>query len=105
MSSVSEVLATTADSPLLHDLKNSFAIDLTVSPDQIDGFSHVNNAVYIQWLDQVHWAHLAHLGISYEEIVRTSCGFVVYHTEVTYCEPLVTYFFTHAKRTGSFRKR
>ena len=48
-----------------------------------------NNAVYIQWLDQVHWSHLNFIGISNDSIFATSCGFVVHHTEVTYLAPLI----------------
>ncbi len=86
---VSEVLKTENNSPVLTDLENSYSIDIKVTENEIDGFGHVNNAYYIQWLDQVHWSHLHHLGISSSDILDSNCGFVVHHTEVTYHAPLM----------------
>lgn len=86
---VSEVIATECNSPVLTDLKNSYSIDIKVTEKEIDGFGHVNNANYIQWLDQVHWSHLDYMGISSSDITNSNCGFVVHHTEVTYHAPLI----------------
>lgn len=39
-----------------------FQIDLTVLPDDIDDLGHVNNVVYLRWVQDVargHWAHAA----------------------------------------------
>ena len=36
----------------------SFTLDLTATPDAIDELGHVNNAVWVQWIQQVatgHW--------------------------------------------------
>lgn len=88
MIQISEILATEKDSPMLTKLPTSCAIDLLVSKEDIDGFGHANNARYIQWLDQVHWYHLDAMGISQVDIFREQCGFVVYHTDITYKAPL-----------------
>ncbi len=89
MINVSKVLASESNSPKLTDLRNSYSIDLAVTEKDIDGFGHVNNANYIQWLDQVHWSHLHFMGISDSDILESNCGFVVHHTEVTYHAPLL----------------
>jgi len=89
MIKVSEVLSTETNSPLLTELINSYSIDIQVTNREIDGFDHVNNANYIQWLDQVHWSHLAAMGISADLVQELQCGFVVRHTDVTYRNPLV----------------
>lgn len=88
MIKVSEVVATETNSPLLSELKNSYSIDIKVSKKEIDGFGHVNNANYIQWLDQVHWSHLHFMEISDSDIFAANCGFVVRQTEVTYFAPV-----------------
>ncbi len=89
MIKVSDELALHHDSPSLTDLPRSFAIDIRVGQREIDGFGHVNNARYIEWLDQVHWSHLAALGLTAERIFAEQCGFVVHHSDVTYLAPLL----------------
>lgn len=40
----------------------SFTLQLTASPEHIDELGHVNNAVWVQWIQQValaHWYSLA----------------------------------------------
>lgn len=89
MIEVSEVISTEFNSPVLTNLTNSYAIDIKVVAAEIDGFGHVNNANYIQWLDQVHWAHLDEMGITDTKIYEASCGFVVRDTAVSYLAPLI----------------
>jgi len=89
MIKVSEVISSETNSPLLTKLRNSYSIDIQVTQEEIDGFGHVNNANYIQWLDQVHWSHLHAMGISSDLVHSLQCGFVVRHTDVTYLAPLI----------------
>ena len=35
-----------------------------VEPEEIDEYEHVNNTVYLRWLDTIAWAHSMHLGMS-----------------------------------------
>ena len=42
-------------------MKNIFTLTLKVSSDDIDGLQHVNNLVYVKWMDEIatkHWAYL-----------------------------------------------
>jgi acyl-CoA thioester hydrolase len=42
-------------------MKNIFTLTLKVSSDDIDGLQHVNNLVYVKWMDEIateHWVHL-----------------------------------------------
>ena len=34
-----------------------------VVAEEIDEYDHVNNAVYLTWLDRIAWAHSAVLGL------------------------------------------
>ena len=54
--------------------------------EEIDEYDHVNNAVYLQWLDRIAWAHSAELGISLEHCLAIRCGMAVRHTRVDYLE-------------------
>jgi acyl-CoA thioester hydrolase len=57
-----------------------------VVAEEIDEYQHVNNAVYLQWLDRIAWAHSAELGISLEHCLAIRCGMAVRHTRVDYLE-------------------
>ena len=42
-------------------MKNIFELKLEVTPENIDNLNHVNNVVYVNWMDTVafeHWASL-----------------------------------------------
>lgn len=42
-------------------MKDIFELKLTVTSDNIDDLNHVNNVVYVEWMDKVafeHWAFL-----------------------------------------------
>lgn len=60
-------------------------IDLhEVHPDEIDAYDHVNNTMYLQWLDRAAWAHSAALGLPLAECLALRCGMAVRHTRVDY---------------------
>ena len=42
-------------------MKNIFTIKIRVSSEDLDLLHHVNNLVYVKWMDKIatnHWAHL-----------------------------------------------
>ena len=54
--------------------------------EEIDEYDHVNNTVYLQWLDRLAWAHSAKLGIPIEHCLAIRRGMAVRHTRVDYLE-------------------
>ena len=48
------------------DLPDPFIHARVAEHAEIDGYGHVNNAVYVVWLDDCAWAHSIHRGISPE---------------------------------------
>ena len=46
------------------DLPEPFVIRLVAGPETIDSYGHVNNTVYLSWLEQCAWAHSAAVGLS-----------------------------------------
>ncbi len=88
MKILQENLVTTLDSKLITDFSKSFSIDLQVSKDDIDALGHMNNAVYVNWLDQAHLYHLFNLGITMDVIKTTQRGLVVRRTELDYLSAL-----------------
>lgn len=42
-------------------MNNFFEVKIEITPEDIDDLNHVNNAVYVKWMDDVafkHWEHL-----------------------------------------------
>ena len=59
-------------------------ITFGVDPRDIDAYQHVNNAVYLVWLDRVAWSHSAALGLPIERCVSLGFGMAVTRTVICY---------------------
>ena len=57
-----------------------------VAAEEIDEYAHVNNTVYLQWLDGIAWAHSMKLGLPLERCLALRRGMAVRHTRVDYLE-------------------
>lgn len=66
------------------DYPEPFVIERTVVADNIDGFGHTNNTVYIQWLDQCAWAHTDAVGLPAEKCVELNRGMAAIRHEIDY---------------------
>jgi len=66
------------------DFPHPHVVELTVQPEDIDEYQHVNNAVYLTWFDRVAWSHSAALGIALAECIRVRRGMAAIRTEVDY---------------------
>ncbi len=58
-------------------------------PGDIDAFNHVNNARYIDWANEIAWAHTNALGLSMEDYRRIGVGCVVWRHEFDYLAPVL----------------
>jgi acyl-CoA thioester hydrolase len=66
-------------------------VALEVSPDDIDAYEHVNNSVYLSWLDRAAWSHSAMLGVSLERCVTDlRRGMAAHRTEIDYLRAAVS---------------
>lgn len=54
----------------------------------IDAFHHVNNSRYIDWANEIAWAHSNALGLSMEDYIRLGVGCVVWRHEFDYVAPV-----------------
>jgi acyl-CoA thioester hydrolase len=66
------------------DFAAPHVIELTVAPSDIDAYGHVNNAVYLTWLDRAAWSHSAALGIPLERCVALRRGMAALRTEIDF---------------------
>jgi acyl-CoA thioester hydrolase len=55
-----------------------------VQPQDIDAYGHVNNAVYLGWLDRAAWSHSAALGIPLEQCLALRRGMAAQRIEIDY---------------------
>ncbi len=70
------------------DLPEPHLLRLAAASDDIDGYGHVNNAVYVRWLDRAAWSHSAALGLPAEACARGRRGMVVWRTQINYLAPV-----------------
>jgi acyl-CoA thioester hydrolase len=75
---------TDAGTPIVFDDPSPFVDQRIVRPDEIDDQGHVNNAVYITWMDRAAFAHSCHVGYDGPAYLRLNATFVVRRHEVDY---------------------
>ena len=69
---------------LAWDIPAPFIQPVTVGPQHLDAFGHTNNVVYLQWLEQVAWAHSNALGLDFGAYERLNAGCVARRHELDY---------------------
>jgi acyl-CoA thioester hydrolase len=66
------------------DFPEPHVIELGVRAADIDAYGHVNNSVYLTWLDRCAWSHSAALGIPLAECTRLRRGMAAQRIEIDY---------------------
>ena len=71
------------------DFPTAHVIELQVQPADLDAYEHVNNAVYLTWLDRAAWSHSAALGVPLEQCLALRRGMAAQRTEIDYLRAAV----------------
>jgi acyl-CoA thioester hydrolase len=71
------------------DFPSAHVIELQVQPADIDAYEHVNNAVYLSWLDRTAWSHSAALGVPIERCLALRRGMAAQRIEIDYLRAAV----------------
>jgi acyl-CoA thioester hydrolase len=66
------------------DFGNPHVVTVEVLAADIDAYEHVNNAVYLSWLDRAAWTHSATLGLSLQQCLTLRRGMAAHRTEIDY---------------------
>ena len=66
------------------DLPAPFTIEIAVRPEDTDRLGHANNVVYVRWLEDVSWAHIESLGMTWELHEKTGKAMAITRTEIDY---------------------
>jgi acyl-CoA thioester hydrolase len=67
-----------------YDFPAPHLIELEAEAGDIDAYDHVNNAVYLTWLDRAAWSHSAALGVPLERCVALRRGMAALRTEIDF---------------------
>lgn len=67
--------------------KETFRLELTVTPEDIDALGHASNIAFVRWIQDVAVAHSAALGLGLEAYQRMGAVFVVVRHEIDYLRP------------------
>jgi len=66
------------------ELGQPHVVAVDVDAADIDEYGHVNNAVYLRWLDRAAWSHSAALGVSVADCTRLRRGMAALRIEIDY---------------------
>jgi acyl-CoA thioester hydrolase len=65
-------------------------LTFTVRTYECDSYGHVNNAVYLQYLEYARWHYLKDIGFDYERARQAGYGTYVARMEIDYKRPALT---------------
>lgn len=66
------------------ELPMPHVVELSVQPADIDAYGHVNNSVYLTWLDRAAWSHSAALGVPLADCLALRRGMAAQRIEIEY---------------------
>lgn len=66
------------------DRASPFTLDILVKDEDTDRLGHANNVVYVRWLEDVSWAHIESLGMTWELHEATGKAMAITRTEIDY---------------------
>ncbi len=69
------------------DRPSPFTLALMPAAEHIDGLDHTNNAVYVQWCEQVAWAHSDALGLTLADYQRLDRAMAIREGHYDYLLP------------------
>ena len=64
-----------------------YVIDIQVDACEVDGLGHVNNAVYVEWMERCAWAHSQFLGIGLDLYRQLNRAMAIRRHEIDYLAP------------------
>ena len=65
-------------------MSDIFDLKITVQAEHIDTFNHVNNVVYVSWMQDVATAHIEALGLGLKEYIELKHAMVAVEHHVQY---------------------
>ncbi|SHK03342.1 acyl-CoA thioester hydrolase [Marinobacter antarcticus] len=72
------------EQPIQWDLPDPFILEIQVVEEDTDRLGHANNVVYVCWLEDISWAHVESLGMTWELHEATGKAMAITRTEIDY---------------------
>ena len=69
------------------DLPDPFIMPITVGEEDLDRLGHTNNVVYVRWLEDISWAHIESLGMTWARQEAFGRAMAITRTEIDYLAP------------------
>ena len=66
------------------DFPDPYVINVTVKDSDTDGYNHVNNAVYLGWMDRCVWEHCDAVNMGPQQCLLLDRGFAAVKHEIYY---------------------
>jgi acyl-CoA thioester hydrolase len=66
------------------DFPTPHIVELMVHDADIDAYGHVNNSIYLTWLDRAAWSHSSALGVPLAQCLALRRGMAAQRIEVDY---------------------
>ena len=76
-----------ADQIIDWDYPTPFVLPIEVTDQDLDRLGHANNVVYVRWLEEVSWAHIESLGMTWAVHEDTGKAMAITRTEIDYLLP------------------
>lgn len=73
--------------PIALDIADPYLHYITASEADIDSQGHVNNAIYVKWMDAAAWANSVAVGYDHAKYQSLGSAFVVRRHEIDYLQP------------------
>ena len=91
-------------------MTSEYEYNLLVKDSEIDINKHVNNVVYIQWMQDAAVAHSAHLGFGKEMYEKLNTAWIVKSHQISYLRPallndeVIVYTYISKKERSEFTR-
>ena len=65
-------------------MADPFTMNIQVSEKDVDRLGHANNTVYLQWMEEISWAHIESVGLTWELQEELGRAMAIVHTGIDY---------------------
>jgi len=65
-------------------LSEPFTMNIRVRDEDLDRLGHANNVIYVQWLEDISWAHIESVGLTWSLQEELGRAMAIVRTEIDY---------------------
>lgn len=65
-------------------MADPFTMNIRVTEQDVDRLGHANNTIYLQWMEEISWAHIESVGLTWELQEELGRAMAIVRTEIDY---------------------